>query len=225
MLLCFFVLANSLNLKYPRGSSGITQKNSANNAHSTIKKSDSPLLILKSKEDSVDEGIHVMNGVSYTQSGSESSDGSIVVPKSGPNSVDKNYCSKNSSISIQSSGETSKSSSSMKQKGKYKNADASIQSSGKTSECSSSLMPKGKHISLDDNSLSSFIVSEPHRLTSNLKMISLSDKSQDVTSDNAIKAKSHKQYEPDKWMLPDKAEDKLTQLNLAIVSQTFFLVI
>ncbi|KAG8656763.1 HBS1-like protein isoform X3 [Manihot esculenta] len=177
--------ANSLNLKYPRGSSGITQKNSANNAHSTIKKSDSPLLILKSKEDSVDEGIHVMNGVSYTQSGSESSDGSIVVPKSGPNSVDKNYCSKNGSISIQSSGETSKSSSSMKQKGKYKNADASIQSSGKTSECSSSLMPK--------------------------------DKSQDVTSDNAIKAKSHKQYEPDKWMLPDKAEDKLTQLNLAIV--------
>ncbi|XP_021670172.2 uncharacterized protein LOC110657323 isoform X2 [Hevea brasiliensis] len=202
--------ANSLYLKYPRGSLGINEKNGANNAQSTVKRPDSSSLLMpKGKQGSVNESIYAMNGMACTQSSFESSDSSsALMPKSGPNSMDKSNCSKNDSLSIRSGDETSESSSSLMPKGKNSN---------ETSESSSSLIPKGKHKSSDDSSSSSTIMAEPHRLTSNLNKMTLSDKSQNVTSNNASKIKSHKQYEPDKWMLPDKAADQLTQLNLAIV--------
>ncbi|KAF2283542.1 hypothetical protein GH714_011923 [Hevea brasiliensis] len=202
--------ANSLYLKYPRGSLGINEKNGANNAQSTVKRPDSSSLLMpKGKQGSVNESIYAMNGMACTQSSFESSDSSsALMPKSGPNSMDKSNCSKNDSLSIRSGDETSESSSSLMPKGKNSN---------ETSESSSSLIPKGKHKSSDDSSSSSTIMAEPHRLTSNLNKMTLSDKSQNVTSNNASKVKSHKQYEPDKWMLPDKAADQLTQLNLAIV--------
>ncbi|KDP33440.1 hypothetical protein JCGZ_07011 [Jatropha curcas] len=184
--------ANAVNHKSPRASSGISDKNGATNAQSTIKRSDSSsLLIQKGEQGSVDEGRYAPTRVAYTESWSESSDNSsALVPKSGSNRMDESICSKSGTLYIQSSDETL--------------------------ESSSSLMPESKNISMDDGS-SSIIEGEPHRLTSNLNNMSLSDKSGNLASVNDRKSKPIAQYEPDKWMVPDKADNSLTQLNLAIV--------
>jgi hypothetical protein len=51
--------------------------------------------------------------------------------------------------------------------------------------------------------------------------MSLFDKSGNSNKASAKRPKSSAQYQPDKWMLPDKSENALTQLNLAIVSRNF----
>ncbi|CAI0438761.1 unnamed protein product [Linum tenue] len=51
----------------------------------------------------------------------------------------------------------------------------------------------------------------------NFGKMSLSDKPGNSNALDSRKHKSTAEYHPDKWMLPDKANDTLTQLNLAIV--------
>ena len=93
------------------------------------------------------------------------------------------------------------------------------QSSDGTSDSTSSLMPKGKDKSFD-NSRSSTNRGESPGLKSNLNDMSLSDKSESSYMASAKRPKSSAKYKPDKWMLPGKSENALTQLNLAIVSGT-----
>ncbi|KAL1168211.1 hypothetical protein V6Z11_A05G069000 [Gossypium hirsutum] len=80
-------------------------------------------------------------------------------------------------------------------------------------QSSSSLMPKERTDMVEDGS-SLTHGGEGHNLTSNLKNMTLAAKS---GNSKDIKANSRAQYKPEKWMLPEKAEDSLTQLNLAIV--------
>jgi len=104
-----------------------------------------------------------------------------------------------------------------------KNGIVGTQSSDETSDSISST-PKGKDKSVDYSS-SSTNRGESLGLTGNLNEVSLSDKSGKSYKASAKRHKSSAQYQPDKWMLPSKSENSLTQLNLAIVSGTWILVI
>ncbi|KAJ6434744.1 hypothetical protein OIU84_000059 [Salix udensis] len=84
------------------------------------------------------------------------------------------------------------------------------------SDSTSSLMPKGKDKSVDYSS-SSTNRGKSLGLKSNLNDMSLSDKSGSSYMASAKRPKSSAKYQPDKWMLPGKSENALTQLNLAIV--------
>ncbi|KAG5225049.1 elongation factor [Salix suchowensis] len=88
-----------------------------------------------------------------------------------------------------------------------KNGIVGTQSSDKMSDSTSSLMPKGKDKSVDYSS-SSTNRGESLGLKSNLNDMSLSDK-------------SGSSYMANKWMLPGKSENALTQLNLAIGKGSF----
>ncbi|XP_052885517.1 uncharacterized protein LOC108486543 isoform X2 [Gossypium arboreum] len=79
-----------------------------------------------------------------------------------------------------------------------------------------SLMPKERNVMVDDSS-SSRNGGEANSLTSNLENISFAAKSGHSNDANPGRANSRAQYKPEKWMLPEKAEHSLTQLNLAIV--------
>ncbi|XP_024025521.1 HBS1-like protein isoform X2 [Morus notabilis] len=91
-----------------------------------------------------------------------------------------------------------------------------IESDGERIESSSMAEPKGKHDSVDEN-ISSVNRGKPESLANNLNNMALGVRSGNPNNINARKANSHKQYKPEKWMLPDQAEDALIQLNLAIV--------
>lgn len=74
-----------------------------------------------------------------------------------------------------------------------------------------------------DDSISSSIDgvelgSHTGNLTSNMKSMSLTAKSGNSTNVSARRTNSRTQYKPEKWMLPEKTGDRMTQLNLAIVS-------
>ncbi|KAJ4707683.1 putative Elongation factor 1-alpha [Melia azedarach] len=96
-----------------------------------------------------------------------------------------------------------------------------VQASSKSSDSSSSVMPKDRHDTVDDSIGSSIDGAEPlshtDNLTSNLKNVSLNVKSGNSTHVSDRRENSHRRYKPERWMLPDKAGDGLTQLNLAIV--------
>ncbi|XP_034928160.1 uncharacterized protein [Populus alba] len=96
-----------------------------------------------------------------------------------------------------------------------KNGIVGTQSSDETSDSTSSA-PKGKDKRVDYSS-SSTKRGESLGLTGNLNEMSLSDKSGKSYKASAKRHKSSAQYQPDKWMLPGKSENALTQLNLAIV--------
>lgn len=53
---------------------------------------------------------------------------------------------------------------------------------------------------------------------SNLLKVSLSAKSGNAKSVSGGKVSTELPYKPEIWMLPDQSEDKLSQLNLAIVN-------
>lgn len=59
---------------------------------------------------------------------------------------------------------------------------------------------------------------ERESLPSNLMKVSLSAKSGNAKSVSGGKVSTELPYKPEKWMLPDQSEDKLSQLNLAIVN-------
>ncbi|XP_038700327.1 HBS1-like protein isoform X1 [Tripterygium wilfordii] len=90
------------------------------------------------------------------------------------------------------------------------------QSCEKSLEGSSLLVPKSKRDILD---YSSYSISgdESHDLINNLSNISLKNKSGKSNKVDPGKANSRVHYQPEKWMFPSKAQDDLTQLNLAIV--------
>ncbi|GMN39819.1 hypothetical protein TIFTF001_009042 [Ficus carica] len=91
-----------------------------------------------------------------------------------------------------------------------------IESDDERIESSSAAELKGKHDSMDEN-ISSVNRGKPQSLTNSLNSVALDARSGNPNNVNARKANSHKQYKPEKWMLPDQAEDSLIQLNLAIV--------
>lgn len=91
-----------------------------------------------------------------------------------------------------------------------------IESDDERIESSSAAEPKGKHDSMDEN-ISSVNRGKPQSLTNSLNSVALDARLGDPNNVNTRKANSHKQYKPEKWMLPDQAEDSLIQLNLAIV--------
>ncbi|GMJ15809.1 Super Killer 7, Hsp70 subfamily B Suppressor 1 [Hibiscus trionum] len=89
----------------------------------------------------------------------------------------------------------------------------SMQSNGKSSQSS---MPKERKVMVA-NSSSSSNVGKAHDLANNLKNISFPVESGHSNDKNPGRANSRAQYKPEKWMLPEKAEHSLAQLNLAIV--------
>ncbi|KAJ6406058.1 hypothetical protein OIU84_009728 [Salix udensis] len=97
-----------------------------------------------------------------------------------------------------------------------KNGVADTQSSDETSDRTSSSMPKGKDKSVG-NASTSINGGKSLGPTSNLNDVSLSDKSGNSNKASARRSKPSAQYQPNDWMLPDKSENALTQLNLAIV--------
>uniref|UniRef100_A0A6N2NKD4 Tr-type G domain-containing protein n=1 Tax=Salix viminalis TaxID=40686 RepID=A0A6N2NKD4_SALVM len=97
-----------------------------------------------------------------------------------------------------------------------KNGVADTQSSDETSDSTSSSMPKGKDKSVG-NASTSINGGKSLGPTSNLNDLSLSDKSGNLNKASARRSKPSAQYQPNDWMLPDKSENALTQLNLAIV--------
>ncbi|KAK8509389.1 hypothetical protein V6N12_018466 [Hibiscus sabdariffa] len=86
----------------------------------------------------------------------------------------------------------------------------------KFGESSQSSMPKERNVMVA-NSSSSRNGGEAHDLASNLKNISFPAESGPSNDTNPGRENSRAQFKPEKWMLPEKAEHSLTQLNLAIV--------
>ncbi|GMG99284.1 hypothetical protein Nepgr_001124 [Nepenthes gracilis] len=77
------------------------------------------------------------------------------------------------------------------------------------------LMLGGKHDTETDNS-SSAKASKTEGLASSLENISLKAMSGSTKHTIPAKASSYAEYKPDKWMLPEKGKDAVTQLNLVI---------
>ncbi|KAI7998004.1 HBS1-like protein [Camellia lanceoleosa] len=88
-----------------------------------------------------------------------------------------------------------------------------LRSDAKSFDTSSAFISDNRHGSIgeDTHSLSNEVQSRS--LSSSLNTV----KSGSSKNVSARRAASHAQYKPEKWMLPDHAEDRLTQLNLAIV--------
>jgi len=159
----------------------------------TVKSSDkSSASIPKGKQGNMDDSNHLMNGA--PQPSCKSSYSSSASISKGRPGVDEGNHNKNGVVDTQSSDEIS--------------------------DSTSSLMPKAKDKSVGYSS-SSINGGKSLGLTSNLNDMSLFDKSGNSNKASAKRPKSSAQYQPDKWMLPDKSENALTQLNLAIVSRNF----
>ncbi|EOY29196.1 Translation elongation factor EF1A/initiation factor IF2gamma family protein isoform 2 [Theobroma cacao] len=133
------------------------------------------------------------------------------------NRLNEIISSKNLEVDALSSSRNSDNSSASMPKGRIDIVDESIVADNlRSSVKRSSLMPKEIHNMVDDSS-SSRNGGEVHSLTSNVKNMSLAAKSGHSKDTSAGRANSYAQYKPEEWMLPEKAEDSLTQLNLAIV--------
>ncbi|KAI7997304.1 HBS1-like protein [Camellia lanceoleosa] len=92
-----------------------------------------------------------------------------------------------------------------------------LRSDAKSFDTSSAFISDNRHGSIgeDTHSLSNEVQSRS--LSSSLNTVK-SGSSKNVSARRAV---SHAQYKPEKWMLPDHAEDRLTQLNLAIGKGSF----
>ncbi|GFS41987.1 translation elongation factor EF1A/initiation factor IF2gamma family protein [Actinidia rufa] len=84
-------------------------------------------------------------------------------------------------------------------------------------DSSSAFVSENKHGSVEEDTCSPLNGGQPQNLSSGLNNLSSNLKSGSSKNVNAGRALSSAQYKPEKWMLPDPAEDRLTQLNLAIV--------
>ncbi|KAJ6732141.1 TRANSLATION FACTOR [Salix purpurea] len=143
---------------------------------------------------------------------------STSMPKGKQDNMDDNSHSMNGALQQISGGSASisKGRPGVNEGNVKKNGIVGTQSSDKMSDSTSSLLPKGKDKSVDYSS-SSTNMGESLGLKSNLNDMSLSDKSGSSYMASAKRPKSSAKYQPDKWMLPGKSENALTQLNLAIV--------
>lgn len=102
---------------------------------------------------------------------------------------------------------------------------SSVKSAGKMGTIKSSI--EGEFDTQSDEELSDSLSAQLKVRDSGGEVSSSSSK--DVKpgkSGNTISKGQHTQkpYKPEKWMLPHQAEDTLTQLNLAIVSERFLLI-
>lgn len=104
-----------------------------------------------------------------------------------------------------------------------KDVAVKTQAGSKMSDGSSILVPKVKKDTVNE-SLSSLSEDKAQTSTSSLTNMSSSVKHGQSTSVNGRRAKSLAQYNPESWMLLDHSEERLTQLNLAIVSDFFLLI-
>ncbi|XWS26092.1 hypothetical protein CRYUN_Cryun26dG0001200 [Craigia yunnanensis] len=171
------------------------------------------------KSSRVSSSVVGKNEAVKVQSRSKRSDSSYdSTAKDKHNRLDEIIFLKNLEVDAPSGSRTTGNSSASMPKGRLDNVDESsvavnLKSSGKSS---SSLLPKERNDMVDDSS-SSRNGGEAHSLTSNLKNRSLAAIPEHSNDTSPGRAYSRAQYKPEKWMLPEKAEDSLTQLNLAIV--------
>lgn len=93
-----------------------------------------------------------------------------------------------------------------------------LQSRDNRSSGTSSSKSAGKFDSMDESSNPSVDWERSQSLAGGLNNMVLNVKSAYANYISGIGKTSNPQYKHDKWMLPDKAVDTLTQLNLAIVS-------
>lgn len=86
-------------------------------------------------------------------------------------------------------------------------------------DCLSASTSRGQHIEnvkRKDSSMDIDIKKES--VSGDMMKMSISAKSGNAKGVNRGRVPSSSPYKPEKWMLPDRSEDRLTQLNLAIVS-------
>lgn len=94
-----------------------------------------------------------------------------------------------------------------------------LPSNGKRFASSSALMSEDSYSCVGENASSLSNGVQQQSLSTSLNNISLNVKPGSSKNVNAGRAISNAHYKPEKWMLPEPVEDRLTQLNLAIVSQ------
>ncbi|KAK3009534.1 hypothetical protein RJ639_014634 [Escallonia herrerae] len=87
----------------------------------------------------------------------------------------------------------------------------------KSSNSSSALVSKVGRGSSEVNRDSSTSGSDPQAVTSKISNLSSNAKSESLKNADGGGALSRSEYKPEKWMLLDPSEDRLSQLNLAIV--------
>ncbi|KAG5541084.1 hypothetical protein RHGRI_021088 [Rhododendron griersonianum] len=92
-----------------------------------------------------------------------------------------------------------------------------LPSNGKRFASSSALMSEDSYSSVGENASSPSNKVQQQSLSTSLNNISLNVKPGSSKNVNAGRAISNAHYKPEKWMLPEPVEDRLTQLNLAIV--------
>ncbi|ESR63383.1 hypothetical protein CICLE_v10007529mg [Citrus x clementina] len=174
----------------------------SNGLHSSKTGSKGNFLDLKSSR--VSSSVSEKNGSVNTRSSAKKSDiANVLMPKDKQDSVDERNSLKNE---VRASSRISASSSVVMAKDRLGTIDEG--------NCSN-------HGTVDDSISSSVDGTESSshtgNLTSNMKNMSSTAKSGNSTNVSARKTNSHTQYKPEKWMLPDKKGDRMTQLNLAIV--------
>ncbi|KAL5559374.1 hypothetical protein UlMin_035585 [Ulmus minor] len=98
-----------------------------------------------------------------------------------------------------------------------KNISINIKSNDKRSSGSSASEPKGRRGGVDVDVQSSVNTGKPETLSSRWNNMALDVRSESSSNASSRKTLSSTQYKPEKWMLPNQAEETLIQLNLAIV--------
>ncbi|CAJ1938441.1 unnamed protein product, partial [Sphenostylis stenocarpa] len=179
------------NNKSSQLSSSVREKNEPSvQSHSHAECSDNlSSLMQKSKRDSLAEGKFSKKAATDLQtSGKTSNSLPGSMPKDKVENIIKTNSSKNGTIGIQSSEE--------------KSVGFSVLSKVKES---------------DSNSFSSIKDGKSESISSNFNNMAVDVRSGNSDNTNAKKPRPHISYKPEKWMLPEHAEDTLTQLNLAIV--------
>lgn len=110
--------------------------------------------------------------------------------------------------------------------GKYpKNGRGNKAASDEGSVSSPALNLKGRYDSIDESSSCSTSGSNLQSITNSLNKTALDVGSGSSNNVHSRVTCSNAEYKTEKWMLPDQAEDTLTQLNLAIVSRPLILVL
>ncbi|KAJ8763732.1 hypothetical protein K2173_003514 [Erythroxylum novogranatense] len=168
--------------------SGDSEKKDATNT-SNIKMSDGISQLSKEQGFNPDESDHSINGVAHAHESSKHKEGLLTTSKGRTKFKKDDNLSKNK---------------------------PDLKFNKEISDHSRASMLKGKQ-KIVGGSTSSVNEGNTLGLASNLGNISLTNQSEVPSNINTKRAKPPTQYQPDKWMLPDKAEARLTQLNLAIV--------
>ncbi|XP_052727923.1 uncharacterized protein LOC108345637 isoform X2 [Vigna angularis] len=179
--------------------------------------------VTNKKSSKLSSSIREINELSV-QSNAESSDNlSSLTQKSRKDSSAQSKLSKNVATGLQASGKPSNSLSESlpKDKGENINKINSLKSGTidiqLSKEKSGSLSALSKVKESDKNSFHSIKDGKVESISSNFNNMTADVRSGNSDNANAKKPHSRVSYKPEKWMLPQQAEDTLTQLNLAIV--------